>query len=439
MIKKIAALCAIMWFRFLGLFIVLPVLSLYALEMSHANHMLVGLVVGGYALTQILFQTPLGYLSDKIGRKKTLIFGLIIFLIGSVICAYSNNIYILLLGRFLQGSGAISAVAIAMISDIVDEKNRSKAMAFIGISIGISFAISMTLGPFISSYFHIKGLFILVSIFCVISLILVVFFVPNPPQIKHENEDINYMKILKDKNLVILNITNFLQKSFMTLAFFLIPILSVKQYHWEKSELWKIYAPSMILAILAMGFSSVLGEKKQKSKEVLMLGILLFAISYMMFAFVVKIEFFVIGVCIFFIGFSIHEPLMQSLASKYSKSNQRGTTLGIFNSCGNLGTLTGALVGGVMMEHFSILHIGILVFVLCFIWVFLVLKLDNYKFFKIDYFKDTNLKDVKSLNQLEGIYEYYYIEEKQSLAVKYNIKKLSKEEISIFLKENFKS
>ncbi|NOR58579.1 MAG: MFS transporter, partial [Sulfurimonas sp.] len=171
MFKKIFPLSAIISLRFLGLFLVLPVISIYAASMTD-NLLLVGIIVGGYALTQAIFQVPFGIMSDKIGRKPTLLIGLIIFLIGSLIAAFATDIYTLMLGRFLQGAGAIGSVITAMISDLVEEEVRGKAMAIMGATIAISFAIAMGLGPVIGASYGVDTLFIITAGLSVLAMIL---------------------------------------------------------------------------------------------------------------------------------------------------------------------------------------------------------------------------------------------------------------------------
>ena len=159
MIKSVLPLSFIISLRFFGLFIVLPVISVYAFSLEGANATLVGIVVGGYALTQVIFQTPFGIMSDKLGRKGTIITGLLLFAIGSLICALATDILALLLGRLLQGAGSIGAVVTAMISDLVKEEQRPKAMAVMGSSIAFAFAISMIAGPTIGAAFGVQSLF----------------------------------------------------------------------------------------------------------------------------------------------------------------------------------------------------------------------------------------------------------------------------------------
>ena len=269
MLKTIMPINLIISLRFLGLFIVLPVLSVYALKLKSSNELLVGIAIGGYAATQMLLQVPFGMLSDKIGRKTTLAFGLVIFILGSLVCAYSNDIYTLIAGRLLQAAGAIGAVATAMISDMVKEEQRAKAMAMMGGSIALAFALSMILGPLIGGNFGVDKLFLLTALFATIAIVILYIKLPNPPKITHdyENNKEEIIATLKDVNLLKMNITNMLQKGMMTLAFLIIPITMVKEFGYLKSELWHVYLPSMILGIFAMGFSAVIGEKKKKPKS----------------------------------------------------------------------------------------------------------------------------------------------------------------------------
>ena len=403
MLKTIMPINLIISLRFLGLFIVLPVLSVYALKLKSSNELLVGIAIGGYAATQMLLQVPFGMLSDKIGRKTTLAFGLVIFILGSLVCAYSNDIYTLIAGRLLQGAGAIGAVATAMISDMVKEEQRAKAMAMMGGSIALAFALSMILGPLIGGNFGVDKLFLLTALFATIAIVILYIKLPNPPKITHdyENNKEEIIATLKDVNLLKMNITNMLQKGMMTLAFLIIPITMVKEFGYLKSELWHVYLPSMILGIFAMGFSAVIGEKKKKPKLVLIVGILLFALAYAIMGFSSSSLNFIIGVVIFFIGFNIHEPLLQSLASKYAKVHQKGTALGIFNSFGYFGTFVGALWGGHILKWYEIEYISITIIVICILWAILIITLQNPIFSKNIYLKfgSFNNENLKKLNQ----------------------------------------
>jgi predicted MFS family arabinose efflux permease len=433
MIKTIFPLSLIIALRFLGLFIVLPVLSVYALSLKGSNELLIGFAIGGYALTQMLLQVPFGMLSDKIGRKPTLAFGLVIFIIGSLVCAYSTEIYTLIFGRLLQGAGAIGAVASAMISDTVKEEVRAKAMAMMGGSIALAFAASMILGPVIGAYFGIDKLFLLTACFTFISIIILYLKVQKPPRITHKykNNTKEIFTILKDTNLLKMNITNMLQKGMMTLAFLIIPLLMIQKYGFVKKELWIVYAPAMVLGIFAMGLSAVLGEKKKKPKLVLMMGITLFALAFAVMAEASNAYIFILGVILFFVGFNIHEPLLQSLASKYAKIHQKGTALGIFNTFGYFGTFTGSLWGGHILKWYGIGYIAVVVVVTCILWLFLIASLENPVFTKNFYlhFDKFTEKNLVNIDKMPGIVEWYKNENEKLLIVKYKSKEITPEKI----------
>ncbi len=438
MMKTIMPITAIIGLRFMGLFIVLPVLSVYALGLKGSNEFLVGITIGGYALTQMLLQVPFGMLSDKIGRKITITIGLIIFIIGSLICAYSGDIYSLMLGRFIQGAGAIGAVATAMISDMVKEEVRAKAMAVMGGSIALSFALSMMIGPLIGGYWGIDKLFFLVAIFSALAIAILYIKVANPPKIEHsyDNSERRLLEILQNKDLMKMNITNMLQKGMMTLAFLVIPILMFKEFGWEKKDLWMVYIPAMVCGVIAMAPSAIIGEKYHKAKEMLMLGIILFALSYAIMGYAHSSIIFVIGVVIFFIGFNMHEPLMQSMASKYPRIHQKGTALGIFNSFGYIGTFIGGVFGGYFLQNYGMKEIAIVIIVVAFFWLFLVASITNPKINKNLYlsFSDINLDRAQNLHDIDGIIEWYKNESENILIVKYNSLNTNKDEIENFLR-----
>jgi predicted MFS family arabinose efflux permease len=423
MIKSILPLSSIIALRFFGLFLVLPVLSVYAINLYGATTTLVGIVIGGYALTQMIFQVPFGIMSDKLGRKGTIITGLLLFAVGSIFCAVANDILTLMVGRFLQGAGAIGAVVTAMISDLVKEEQRPKAMATMGAAIGMSFAASMLLGPTIGSFAGVPALFYLTTFIALGSIVILIKAVPNPPKITHRyNGKAQIAQVLTNSNLIKMNITNFLQKGLMTFAFMIIPMVLIKEFSWQMSELWKVYLPSMIFGILAMGPAAVIAEKKGKFKEILAVGIVFFAVSYLFIGFSSNTLLFVIGVVIFFIGFNMHEPIMQSLASKFAKVHQRGLVLGIFNSFGYFGTFLGGLLGGIFYEKTSLTSLVITIAVVCILWIILILTMPNPTKKKTSYIHVDNVNNdsLHKLDNLTGIDEWYINETEKLVIVKYD-------------------
>lgn len=422
MFKSVMPLSSVIAMRFFGLFIVLPVISVYALSMQGANPFLVGVVIGGYALTQMVFQVPFGVMSDKIGRKQTILIGIVVFVIGSIICSFSENIYTLLFGRFLQGTGAIGAVISAMISDLVKEEVRTKAMAMMGGSIAMAFSLAMIAGPIISASFGVSVLFDIAAFLALISLVILYKFVPNPPKIIHGYADTsNVSTILKNSKINKMNLTNFLQKSLMTMAFMLIPIVLVKNFDWQMNDLIKVYAPSMVAGIFAMAPAAILAEKKGKFKQVLIAGIVFFMISFLFMGFASTDILFVIGVVLFFVGFNMHEPIMQSLVAKYAKVHEKGTVLGIFSSFGYLGTFVGGIIGAAFIGA-DLSLLGILIAVSCLLWIFVILSLPNPSKTKTAYFpisiSNENAHDI--LADIDGVEEVYINQTEGVLVAKYH-------------------
>ncbi len=437
MIKSIMPLSAIISLRFFGLFIVLPVISVYAMNLQGATTSIVGIIVGGYALTQMIFQVPFGIMSDKLGRKGTIIVGLVLFGLGSILCSVSTDVLTLLLGRLMQGAGAIGAVVTAMISDLVKEEQRPKAMAMMGGSIAMAFAFAMILGPTLGSWFGVESLFIITAIIAFASIIVLLKAVPNPPKITHTyNKKGAVTSVLFNKNLIKMNITNFLQKGFMTFAFMIIPMVLINNYEWVMSDLWKVYLPATIFGVLAMAPAAILAEKKGKFKEVLIAGIIFFGVSYLIIGTSTTPLVFVIGVVLFFVGFNVHEPIMQSLASKYAKVHQRGFVLGIFNSYGYFGTFLGGLLGGVFFESVTLFDIVIAIAAICIAWAIMIFTLPNPLKKQTTYL---NLEEYDKSKMSEydnnGIIDEWYINDTENLLIiKYDIEKISEDTLKGTLK-----
>ena len=437
MIKSILPLSLIIALRFFGLFIVLPVLSVYAINLYGATTTLVGIVIGGYALTQMIFQVPFGVMSDKLGRKGTIITGLLLFAVGSIFCAIADDILMLLVGRFLQGAGAIGAVVTATISDLVKEEQRPKAMATMGMFIGMSFAASMILGPTISSFSGVPTLFYLTAVIALVSIVILVKFVPNPPKITHTYKQKAFVSdVLLNTNLIKMNITNFLQKGLMTFAFMIIPMILINNYEWQMSDLWKVYLPAMIFGFLAMAPAAIIAEKKGKFKEILAIGIVFFAVSYLIIGLSEGYVLFIVGVVIFFIGFNMHEPIMQSLATKFAKVHQRGLVLGIFNSFGYLGTFLGGVLGGIYFEDVSLITIVYTIAVVCIIWIVLILTMPNPAKKKLMYIELNNdyRNNTHKLDTISPIDEWYINDTENVLVVKYDNEKIDEQTILTNLK-----
>ncbi len=435
MFKKVFPLSSILFLRFLGLFLVLPVLSVYALDLEGATPFLVGVIVGGYALTQAVFQIPFGTMSDKIGRKPTILVGLIIFLLGSVLCALSDNIYMLMAGRFLQGAGAIGSVVTAMIADLVEEKTRGHAMAIMGGFIAMSFAIAMALGPVIASHYGISTIFLITALLAVIAIIVLFTKVPTPPKIKHiYHQETKTSDILKNPNLLGMIIINAMQKGLMTAAFVIIPVFLTKPeygFGWEKSDLWMVYAPAMVAGLIAMGPAAVFGEKRNIPKQIFLASIALFTLSFFLMGTATSSTLFIIAVIFFFIAFNMMEPLVQSMISKFAKVHQKGAALGIANSAAYFATFLGGTFAGLFLNASSRATLGITIGLIGVVWfVWTLLKMENplrYKHLVIPE-DEVDFDKLKGLEH-EHIAEWFINETEKVVVIKYASEKLQEDDI----------
>ena len=427
MLKTVLSLSFVVGSRFFGLFIILPVFGLYASNLNNSNTMLAGVAIGIYALMQMIFQIPFGAMSDKFGRKNVMSLGLVIFIIGSLICGFTNDIYWMIFGRFLQGSGAVGSVAIAMISDFTNEEKRGKAMAIMGMMIGAAFGLSMVLGPYLSARYGLGVLFHISTALTLICIILLYTTVPEEIKISSLQKKVSIIEILVQKDLSLMNLTNFLQKMLLTMTFFVIPIVLVTKLGFMEKNLWIVYSISMVFGFIAMGMAGFMGEKRGLSKMILLLGISFFIFSYICFVVANSKTLFIIGVILFFIGFNMHEPIMQSAASKFAKSDQKGAVLGVFNAAGYFGTFVGGIGGGVMLENLGIHYLAAIIAIICIIWFLLLISLTNPANFKNIYLKNSENFDLSSLENRVGFIEAY--RKNSEIVVKFNNKFISKNDV----------
>ncbi len=438
MIKQIMPLSLIVGLRFFGLFIVLPVLSIYALDMEGATPFLAGLVVGGYALTQAAFQVPFGMMSDKFGRRHILFFGLLIFIVGSIIAALADNIYMLLIGRFLQGAGAIGSVVSAMIADLVKEEQRAHAMAVMGGTIAISFAAAMIIAPVVGGNWGIDKLFWLTAVLSVAAIAVLFTSVPKPPHIVHtySQEESKFFEVFKDKALTRMYITFLFHSSIMTMAFFIIPVVMTQAvveggFGWEKPELWKVYFPAMIFGFIAMAPAAIFGEKYGKGKEIFMISVAVIFLGFLAMGFASTAWVFVLGVVLFFIGFNMFEPLLQSFVAKFAKVHQKGAALGVANTFAYTGIFLGGILAGWLMQHYDRGTLALVVAVLSIVWFIWVATMPSPNnrgnvYLPLDIFDRDR---VHALTEHEAIVESYVNETEQIAVVKYDKDLIDEDEV----------
>ncbi|UOF93622.1 MAG: MFS transporter [Bordetella sp.] len=340
--------------RMFGLFLLLPVftIAIYKLPGSDSPF-LVGLAVGIYGLMQAIMQIPFGLASDYLGRRKTVAIGLLLFIIGSSICALAENVLWLTIGRTIQGTGAISSVITAWLSDVTRQEVRTRAMAIIGSAIGISFVLSITFAPFIISWNGLPSLFWITSCFGVFGLIITFYVIPVIPNSQKKSVAIfNISTVFLNKSLLKINIGVFILHFILTLVFLVMPKLFIILINFTTGKLWKVYLPIILLSFIFMIPIILLTEKYKIYSYTLrimiaslacMFGILPWTNQNLAATMLVMIGFFTI--------FNVLEALQPSLLSILAPENFRGLALGIYNTSQSIGLFLGGFVGGYLITY----------------------------------------------------------------------------------------
>ncbi|MGZ8193656.1 MAG: MFS transporter [Methylobacter sp.] len=378
------SLASIYALRMLGLFLIMPVLSLFAEQLEGSTPSLIGLSIGIYGISQSLLQIPFGLMSDRLGRKKIIIIGLILFFIGSVVAAVSTTIYGVLVGRAIQGSGAIAAAVMALVSDLTQEVHRTKAMALIGASIGVSFGVAITAGPVVAGLIGVHGIFWLIALLSLLAIVIVIFIVPNPHQSKkHRDAQLvpaQFSYALKSTDLLRLNYGIFVLHVILTASFVVLPLL-MRDAGLLPALHWKVYLPVFILSMIAVIPFVILAEKKRKMK-----GVFTGAIAVLVLADIGLMQFHgtlpgIIGfLWLFFCGFNLLEATLPSLISKTAPGDLRGTAMGIYSTCQFMGAGIGGGVGGWCYGEFGASGVFLFCAAASFSWLLVSLSMKPPKY-----------------------------------------------------------
>mgnify|MGYP005696706427 FL=1 len=363
----------VMAVRMFGLFMLFPVMSVYASDYESATPFLIGMAIGIYGLTQALFQIPFGYLSDRFGRKPILIVGLLIFLLGSIMAANTSNIIIVVIGRAFQGGGAISAVLMAFLADSISEENRAKANAFVGFQIGVAFMLSLLIGPIISSRVGLSGLFWVIAILSLIAM-LIVLSLKQTKSITYYKLSIEAFKETLTKELLALDFSIFSLHLILAAGFIVMPLLIMENQIVSMLDNWQLYLPAVLLSFLGMIPLIIISEKFKKTKYILLISILLLISSQIIF-FSLNLNFkiFLITLTIFFVAFNTVEALLPSLLSRTASASKRGLAMGIFSTSQFLGTFIGGAIGGFIYDIYNLNSVFLFTIFVAIIWWLLIL------------------------------------------------------------------
>ncbi|NBB55813.1 MFS transporter [Pantoea vagans] len=343
--------------RMLGMFMVLPVLTTYGMALQGASETLIGLAIGIYGLAQAIFQIPFGLLSDRIGRKPLIVGGLLLFVLGSIIAACTDSIWGIILGRALQGSGAIAAAVMALLSDLTREQNRTKAMAFIGISFGVTFAIAMVVGPVVTHALGLHALFWMIAILASLGIVITLLVVPSASNhvLNRESGMVkgSFRKVMANPRLVKLNIGIFCLHVLLMSSFVALPG-QFEQAGFPAPEHWKVYLSTMLIAFAGVVPFIIYAEVKRRMKRVFVgcVGMIVIA-EIVLWGAEGHFWTLVVGVQLFFFAFNLMEAILPSLISKESPAGYKGTAMGIYSTSQFLGVAVGGSMGGWVFGHFD--------------------------------------------------------------------------------------
>lgn len=344
------SLAAIFALRMLGLFMILPVFALYAEHLHGVTPFLVGVAIGIYGLTQGLLQIPFGMLSDRLGRKPVIAAGLLIFALGSVVAAMADSIHGVILGRALQGAGAIAAAVMALTADLTTEEHRTRAMAVIGMSIGLSFMLAMVAGPLLDRWIGIPGIFMLTAVLALLGIAVLYLLVPTPElSVFHrdaELEPAQMRDVLRDQQLLRLDFGIFVLHLALTASFVVLPLALVKS-GFAAADHWQLYLPVMLLAMALTIPFIILAEKLRRMKLVFTAAVLLLLCSQLGLAWRHDLFWYIaVLLQLFFLAFNLLEATLPSLVSKIAPAQSKGTAMGVYTSSQFIGAFIGGAVGG---------------------------------------------------------------------------------------------
>ena len=376
-LKAALSLASVFFLRMLPLFMILPVLSLSENTYMYATPQLLGLALGIYGLTQASLQIPFGMLSDRWGRKPIIVLGLIIFGIGSLIAATADSVHGLLIGRALQGAGAVAAALMALAADLTRKECRTKAMAYIGISIGAAFSIAFILGPILYAYIGIKGLFYLSACLSILAIITLLTIVPspikkgrnvNPPNLR------DIKSVLVNTSLIKLDISIFSSHLILMANFVAIPITLRDSMQLPTISHWQVYLTAIFASLFIMVPFIMFGERLKKENLFLILSILLIMFSQIGLAlFGLSLNFIIIFLVLFFGAFNYLEALLPSKVSKTAQKNTKGTALGVYSTSQFIGIFIGGLAGGFFYQQFGPISVHLFCLFITFLWLLLML------------------------------------------------------------------
>ena len=376
------ALAGIFTLRMLGLFMIFPIFSLDAHRYAGNTAMLTGIAIGIYGLTQAIFQIPFGRLSDRIGRKKVIVGGLLIFAAGSAVAASAESIWGVILGRGLQGFGAIASAVLALTADLTREEQRTKAMAIIGVSIGMAFALAMVAGPAIRPILGLSGLFWTTGVMALLGIAVLLWYVPTPTTVRFHRDaeamPAQFTTILRDAQLLRLDVGILILHLMMTATFVVLPLALRDHAGFATDDHWKVYLFVLTVALVLMVPFVMYADRHNRIKQVFLIAIaLLLASQVGLYGLLDTWWVLVLCMVLYFTGFTVLEASLPALVSRLAPSELKGTALGAYSTAQYLGAFLGGVVGGWLYGNHGLASVFIVCAGLCVLWLLVSIGMRN--------------------------------------------------------------
>lgn len=374
-IRATLSLGSIFALRMLGLFLILPVFAVHAKDLRGGESLtLVGLAIGIYGLTQGLLHIPYGIAADRLGRKRVIVFGLVVFAVGSFLAAVADDIWVVIAGRTLQGAGAISAAVMALAADLVREEHRTKTMAVIGASIGLVFAVSLVAAPPLYRVIGMAGIFAFIGVLALIAIWVVLQVVPPEPAVQqHAGADLSEATlgaVLRNPELIRLNFGMFALHVVQTAMFVVVPRALVEPGGLAVERHWIVYLPVVLLSFVVMIPPLLAAEKRRRTRGVFLGAVAVIALVQLWLAgWATSVWSIGAALLAYFVGFNLLEALLPSLVSRVASPRAKGTALGVYNTMQALGLFTGGVLGGWLAQHFGASAVFIVNAALVLAWV----------------------------------------------------------------------
>jgi MFS family permease len=380
--KRVAfSLASVFGLRMMGLFMIMPVFALYGQHLEGFSPLWVGIAIGAYGLTQAILQIPMGILSDKYGRKPIILGGLVLFAVGSVVAACSDHIYGVVLGRCIQGMGAIAAAVLALAADLTRDDQRTKVMAIIGMCIGFSFALSLLAGPLVAQYFGLEGLFWITAGLAILGMLIVQLLVPNPISQAPKGDTLaapaKLKRMLLDPQLFRLDAGIFILHLVLTAVFVALP-LNLVDAGLVKEEHWMLYFPAFVGAFLLMVPMIVIGVKRNNTKTMFQLALVIMMAALLLMAlFSHSLWLLSLAIVLFFTGFNYLEASLPSLIAKFCPVGEKGSAMGVYSTSQFLGAFCGGMLGGGAYQLVGASGVFFVAFILMLVWLLLSVGMEK--------------------------------------------------------------